>query len=62
MIRFIYFDVGGIVVKDFSGTNQYSEWKRSIGIEEAQDAEFDNFFDFPYVLFHICFCKMSAHE
>lgn len=45
MIKFIYFDVGGVVIKDFSCTNKWQELRRNIGIEPEQDGEFDKFFD-----------------
>jgi|TARA_Y100000310_G_C20153683_1_gene565933 hypothetical protein len=37
MNRFIYFDVGGVVIRDFSGTNKWEELRRSIGIKPEQD-------------------------
>ncbi|HLE48524.1 MAG TPA: HAD-IA family hydrolase [Patescibacteria group bacterium] len=45
MIKFIYFDVGGVVIKDFSGTNKWIELQRGIGIKPEQDQEFVEFFD-----------------
>lgn len=45
MIQFIYFDVGGVVIKDFSGTNKWNELKSSIGVRPEQEKEFDEFFD-----------------
>lgn len=45
MIKFVYFDVGGVVIKDFSGTNKWEELKQGIGIKPEQDKEFIEFFD-----------------
>ncbi len=45
MIQFVYFDVGGVVIRDFSGTNKWDELKRSIGVTAEQDNRFDAFFD-----------------
>lgn len=45
MNKFIYFDVGGVVIQDFSGTNKWEELRRNIGIRPEQDEEFNTFFD-----------------
>lgn len=45
MISFVYFDVGGVVVADFSGTDKWAEMKRDIGITLEKDEEFDLFWD-----------------
>ncbi|PJE62323.1 hypothetical protein COU88_05675 [Candidatus Roizmanbacteria bacterium CG10_big_fil_rev_8_21_14_0_10_39_6] len=45
MIKFIYFDVGGVVIRDFSCTNKWEELRRNIGIKADQDEAFDTFFD-----------------
>lgn len=45
MIKFVYFDVGGVVIQDFSGNNHWEKMKRRIGITPKQDREFDDFFD-----------------
>lgn len=44
-IKFIYFDVGGVVIKDFSGTNKWNELKNGMGIKPNQEGEFDEIFD-----------------
>lgn len=44
MIKFVYFDVGGVVIRDFSATNKWTELRRSIGIKPEQDDGFDEFF------------------
>jgi len=41
MISFVYFDVGGVVIKDFSGTNKWYELKRRIGISDDQMQDVD---------------------
>lgn len=44
-IKFIYFDVGGVVIKDFSGTNKWEELQNGLGLESSQFEEFINFFE-----------------
>lgn len=44
MIKFIYFDVGGVIIRDFSGTTKWQELKRDLGITPQQDQQFDSFF------------------
>jgi FMN phosphatase YigB (HAD superfamily) len=38
--KFIYFDVGGVLVLDFSGTNKWEELKRDIGFTNDNDDDF----------------------
>jgi len=45
MVSFVYFDVGGVVMKDFSGTNKWKLMKRDIGITPEKEKEFDKFWD-----------------
>lgn len=45
MISFVYFDVGGVLVKDFSGNNKWDEMKKDLGVKEEDDQEFDNYYD-----------------
>jgi len=45
MIKFIYFDVGGVVIKDFSGTNKWEELKTGMGIKPEQAEAFNEIFD-----------------
>ncbi len=45
MISFVYFDVGGVVVKDLYGENKWTEMKRDIGINVKNDKEFDQFWN-----------------
>jgi len=44
-IKFIYFDVGGVVIRDFSGTNKWNELKNNMGIKPNQESDFDEIFD-----------------
>lgn len=44
-IKFIYFDVGGVVIKDFSGTNKWEELKLELGIPKDKDQEFEDIYD-----------------
>ena len=41
MISFVYFDVGGVVIKDFSGTNKWYELKHDLGLTATQIPEAD---------------------
>jgi HAD superfamily hydrolase (TIGR01509 family) len=41
-VKFIYFDVGGVVVKDFSCTNKWEEMKQALGIDESKDKQFED--------------------
>jgi len=45
MIKFIYFDVGGVVIRDFSGTNKWEELKAGMGIKPEQAEAFNEIFD-----------------
>ncbi len=42
MIKFVYFDVGGVLIKDFSDSNKWEELKKSKNIT---DPDFDSWFD-----------------
>ncbi|HQF36156.1 MAG TPA: HAD hydrolase-like protein, partial [Candidatus Dojkabacteria bacterium] len=44
-IRFIYFDVGGVVVLDFSKTNKWDEMLFDLGITKSVRPQFDELFD-----------------
>lgn len=44
MISFVYFDVGGVAILDFSGTNKWNELKNGLKIPKEQDQAFDKFF------------------
>lgn len=41
MISFVYFDVGGVVVLDFSGTQKWAEMKHDMGIHKRNEEIFD---------------------
>jgi len=41
MIKFVYFDVGGVVELDFSGTNKWEELKKEIGVTPELRDEYD---------------------
>jgi len=45
MTKFVYFDVGGVVIKDFSGTNKWEELKTGMGIKPEQTEAFNEIFD-----------------
>lgn len=42
MISFVYFDLGGVVIRDFSGTNKWQEMKRDMGINDKNEEAFDD--------------------
>jgi HAD superfamily hydrolase (TIGR01509 family) len=44
MVKFIYFDVGGVLVKDFSRTNKWHELQKDIGVATDDHDAFDKFF------------------
>jgi HAD superfamily hydrolase (TIGR01509 family) len=45
MIKFVYFDLGGTVIKDFSGTNKWDKLKQVIGVKKSFEEEFDRMYD-----------------
>ncbi len=42
MISFIYFDVGGVAMLDFSGTNKWELLKKEMGVNNANNATWEN--------------------
>lgn len=44
-ISFVYFDVGGVVIKDFSDTNKWEEMLADLGVSPADIPKFDEFYD-----------------
>ncbi|HSX09348.1 MAG TPA: HAD-IA family hydrolase [Candidatus Saccharimonadales bacterium] len=44
MIRFVYLDVGGVALKDFSRSTKWQEFKKDIGVGTDIDEDFDTFF------------------
>lgn len=45
MIKFVYFDVGGVVVKDFSKTNKWEDFMVSIGVDRQDFDRFDTYWE-----------------
>lgn len=45
MISFVYFDVGGVAIRDFSATNKWEEMKHDLGVTSKIDKEFDDLYD-----------------
>ncbi len=45
MISFVYFDLGGVVELDFSGTNKWSQLKKELGISAKKDKAFEDFWN-----------------
>ncbi len=43
-IKFIYLDIGGVVVFDFSKTNNWIEMTEALGVNEFNRKKFDNIF------------------
>lgn len=41
MIKFVYFDVGGVVIKDFSNSNKWEEMLKGLGVNEQNRLEFE---------------------
>lgn len=44
-IKFIYFDVGGVALLDFSKTNKWNEMLSDLGVNDTIRAQFDELFD-----------------
>jgi FMN phosphatase YigB (HAD superfamily) len=45
MISFVYFDVGGVVIKDISDQKSWDKMKKDMGIPKNKFDEFDEFWD-----------------
>jgi len=45
MIRFTYFDVGGVVIKDFTANNKWQELEKELGVAKDNSEAFVNFWD-----------------
>jgi len=45
VISFVYFDVGGVLIKDFSATGKWGELQKDLGIKPEQEKEFIEFYD-----------------
>ncbi len=44
MASFVYFDLGGVVILDFSGTEKWNQLQKEIGVPEEKGREFEAFF------------------
>jgi len=44
-IKFIYFDVGGVAILDFSKTNKWQEMTQALGVNEPNRKRFDGIFN-----------------
>ncbi|MFH1244258.1 MAG: HAD-IA family hydrolase [bacterium] len=44
-ISFVYFDVGGVILLDYSGTNKWEEMKLGLGVTPATDTQFEAIWD-----------------
>jgi len=44
MIKFVYFDVGGVMIDDFSGNDKWREMKRELGVTPKMDNEFERLY------------------
>jgi FMN phosphatase YigB (HAD superfamily) len=40
MVKFVYFDVGGVAIKDFSATNKWRELQHDIGVRPEDEKKF----------------------
>jgi len=57
MIKFVYFDVGGVLISDFSdGTGKWTEMKRIMGVKPEFEKEFDEFYN-KYELEELCLTR-----
>ncbi len=41
MVSFIYFDLGGVIELDFSGTNKWNEMKNDLGVNKENEAAYE---------------------
>jgi HAD superfamily hydrolase (TIGR01509 family) len=41
-LKHVYFDVGGVVILDYSGTDKWTRMKRDLGVTQDQDEIFDS--------------------
>ncbi len=46
MLKFVYFDLGGVIYIDFSKTNKWHELVEEIGISKGKEQEFLHFWDY----------------
>jgi len=45
MIKFVYFDVGGVVILDLTSNNGWAKMKKDLGVTPEKDPEFQEFFN-----------------
>ena len=45
MISFVYFDLGGVAICDFSATNKWNELKRDLGINDKNEKKFEEIWE-----------------
>jgi FMN phosphatase YigB (HAD superfamily) len=45
MIEFVYFDLGGVTILDFSGTDKWSQLKKELGIGVDKEKQFEDFWE-----------------
>jgi len=45
MIKFVYFDVGGVAIFDFSGTRKWDELRHSLGVNDLNAQKFEKIWD-----------------
>lgn len=45
MISFVYFDIGGVAVQDFSGNNSWQEFEKEIGVAPSDSQAFVEYWD-----------------
>lgn len=45
MIKFVYFDVGGVVISDLTANNGWVQMKKDLGVTPEIDEHFEKFFD-----------------
>lgn len=41
MIKFVYFDVGGVLIKDFSASQKWKEYQQALGVRPSNQTLFD---------------------
>lgn len=56
MTSFVYFDLGGVLIRDFSGTDNWNIMKRKFGVPEKRWKEFDDLYD-TYEMEDVCLTR-----
>ncbi len=41
-VKFVYFDLGGVAILDFSGTDKWSQLKMELGIGAEKEKQFED--------------------